>query len=234
MRKHWKVGMAVVAAVVLMAGLGLAGDRSSTYEVSATAIEACSCPLFCSCYFNKVPTGGHHCQFNNAYRFEKGSHWGDVDLSGAKIWVSGDLGGHFGDGTTEWAVVSFDEAVTDEQKGAIDAWMKKVFQVKWGRVEVREDQISWENTDKEAKASLGSGMAKIHLAKVFDSHGKQSTVTNTGYWWANSNDGFQLAKSTHEFNGKPSYSYEDRNGFVITLHVAGEIEPAVETAPSAK
>ncbi|HUP42172.1 MAG TPA: DUF1326 domain-containing protein, partial [Thermoanaerobaculia bacterium] len=104
----------VVAVALAAAGVVLATAGTDTYQVTATAIEACSCPLFCSCYYNAEPAGGHMCRFNNAYRFEEGSHWGDVDLSGAMVWITGDLGGHFADGTTEWAMVTFDQATTPE------------------------------------------------------------------------------------------------------------------------
>jgi hypothetical protein len=225
-----------MAAVLVGAGVALVALASGggTYDVTATAIEACSCPLFCSCYYNAEPTGGHMCQFNNAYKFEDGSHWGDVDLSGAKIWVSGDLGSHFADGTTEWATVTFDKATTPEQRQAIQGWMGKVFPVQWGKVEIREDDITWTDSEKTADAALGSGLAKIHLDKVFDPHGEQSVVSNTAYWGANSNTGFRLAHSTHEHNGEPSYSFEGRNGFTITLTAKGELPPAAEEAGEAE
>ena len=35
------------------------------------------------------------CQANNVYKFRKGSHWGDVDLSDAIVWLNGDLGGEW-------------------------------------------------------------------------------------------------------------------------------------------
>lgn len=215
---------------LVIAGLGtyiLADSgEAATYKVTATAIEACSCPLFCSCYYNTEPSGGHMCRFNNAYKFEPGSHWGKVDLSGAKVWVTGDLGSHFGSGKTEWAVVSFDRAATPAQRAAINAWIGKVFPVQWGKVEARDDDIAWDNGAETAHAKLGSGQAEITLAKVFDPHGKQSTVTNTPYWAANSNTGFQLAHSTHYYKGEPSFSFEHRNGFVITLTAEGTVEPA--------
>lgn len=220
----------VITAVLLVVAGGLlvyAGEHGpNTYKVTATAIEACSCPLFCSCYYNAEPTGGHMCQFNNAYRFEDGSHWGGTDLSGALLWVSGDLGSHFADGTTEWATVTFDKRTTPEQRQAIGAWMAKVFPVEWAKVEMREDTISWEDHDATAHAKMESGMAEIELTKVKDKRGEQATVTNTAYWGSDSNTGFRLAHSKHHFDGDPSYSYEGRNGFMITISSEGEIPAA--------
>lgn len=227
MSRTTALSVSVVLLAAAFAGLVLASSGADqSYKVTATAIEACSCPLFCSCYYNAEPAGGHMCQFNNAYKFESGSHWGGVDLSGAKLWISGDLGGHFGDGHTEWAAVTFDRAVTPEQRAAINGWIGVVFPVKWGKVEVREDDIAWEDGEQTAHAKLASGLAEVTLAKVVNATGKQATVTNTGYWGSTSNTGFKLAHSTHYYKGEPSYSYEKRNGFVITFTAEGKVPEA--------
>ncbi len=100
-----------VAVVALLAAAP--ADRSKTYNVTADTIEGCSCPLFCTCYFG--PSADEHmCQFNNVYKFRKGSHYGNVDLSDQLVWMSGDLGGEWhhkpGPGMpTEWAVITFDK-----------------------------------------------------------------------------------------------------------------------------
>lgn len=223
-RKILLLAVAAVAIVGVLTALATTGDK--TYKMTATAIEGCSCPLFCSCYYNAEPTGGHKCEFALVYRFDEGSHWGDVDVSGATIWVSGDLGDHFGQGETDWAVVTFDKAVTADQRMAIDGWIKRVFPVTWaGGVTVREDDITWENGEKVAHAKMASGMAEIKLEKVFDAHGHQSIVSNTAYWATDSNNGFELAYATHHYDGEPkSYKYEKRNGFTITSVVEGTIE----------
>src|SRR5688500_9986996 len=46
------------------------------WALNATIIEACSCTMFCPCYFSTIPSGHahgsamaeHYCRFNNAYR----------------------------------------------------------------------------------------------------------------------------------------------------------------------
>ena len=53
------------------------------WSLNASIIEACSCPMFCQCYFGAKPaehTGhdghgstGHFCRFNNAFRVNKGN-----------------------------------------------------------------------------------------------------------------------------------------------------------------
>lgn len=224
MRRLLTVFTILVTAGV--AWLAFASATPTTYSVEATAIEGCSCPLFCSCYYNTEPSGGHACEFNNAYRFSEGSHWGDVDLSGTKVWFSGDLGSHFGDGEMDWLVVTHDRASTAEQRAAIGAWAGVVFPVQWGSVSEREDDIVWEIDAESAHAEMGSGAATMHLERVIDPHGEQALVLNTPYWGSETNDGFELAHATHAFNGdEHSYSYERRNGFVITFRNAGEIPP---------
>ena len=55
------------------------------------------------------------------------------------------------------------------------------------------------------------------------------SIKNLQYWFSTSNDGFDLAYSTHHFNGAdgdPKYSYEKRNGFTIAWTAKGEIPPA--------
>ena len=69
------------------------------WTMNATAIEACSCPMFCQCYFNTKPAGHgehaehehgangagaeHFCRFNNAYKVNRG-HYGTTKLDGGK------------------------------------------------------------------------------------------------------------------------------------------------------
>src|SRR5688572_33147711 len=52
----------------------------SEWDFNATIIEACSCPMFCQCYFNAKPAshhghagggGEHFCKFNNAFKVNK-------------------------------------------------------------------------------------------------------------------------------------------------------------------
>src|SRR5262245_55245814 len=111
------------------------------WSMNATIIEACSCPMFCQCYFNLQPAShgpgcclggqpGTYCKANNAYRVNQGK-WGDVPLDGAKFWLSGDLGGDFSKGELDWAVVAFDPAVTPEQREGIKFILGRVYPAKW-------------------------------------------------------------------------------------------------------
>src|SRR5262245_30239330 len=101
----------LVLAGVLMAAEGKSAPQTP-WAMNATIIEACSCPMFCQCYFSTSPAShaghegheGHsetYCKFNNAYRVNKGTYNG-VSLAGAKFWIAGDLGDNFGDGDADW------------------------------------------------------------------------------------------------------------------------------------
>src|SRR6185295_20297935 len=70
------------------------------WDFNATIIEACSCPMFCQCYFNSRPAGPgccskpddpalktRFCRFNNAFRVNHGTY-GGTKLDGAKFWVA--------------------------------------------------------------------------------------------------------------------------------------------------
>ena len=221
------LGLAFVAAVLIAAE---PADRSKTYSVTADTIEGCSCPLFCTCYFG--PSANEHmCMFDNVYKFRKGSHYGNVDLSDQVVWMSGDLGGEWhkkpGPGMPlEWAVVTFDKKSSEAQKKAIGEVLNVVWAVKWGKFSTREDSIEWHDDAKMSHAKMASGMAEITLDKAIGPDKTTPTVVkNLQYWFTNSNDGFVLAYSKHHFDGDNKFSQDHRNGFNITWTAKGDIKP---------
>lgn len=226
-----------VAGIALLAAAPTAApaDKSKTYSVTADTIEGCSCPLFCTCYFG--PSAMEHmCQFNNVYKFRKGSHYGDVDLSNQMVWMSGDLGGEWhkkpGPGMpTKWVVVTYDKASTQEQKKAIEKVVNTVFNVKWEKMESREDSISWHDDGKMSHAKMASGLAEIRLDKAIGPDKTSPTVVkNLQYWFSSFNEGFRLAYSTHHFDGDTKFSQEHKNGFTIAWTTKGDIQPAAKVA----
>jgi len=217
------------AAAALVAGPG--APTANTYAVSVDTIEGCSCPLFCTCYFG--PSADEHmCQANNVYKFRKGSHYGDVDLSDQMVWLSLDLGGEWhkkpGPGMpTKWVVVTFDKKSTEAQRKAIGDVLNIVFPVKWGKFSTREDTIEWHEDAKTAHARMGSGMAEITLDRTTGPDKKSpSVVKNLQYWFSTSNDGFALAYSTHHWDGENKFKEEHKTGFTISWTAKGEIKPA--------
>jgi hypothetical protein len=228
MKKAIPILVFAAAAVVLLAATP--ADRAKTYNVTADTIEGCSCPLFCTCYFG--PSANEHmCMFNNVYKFRKGSHYGNVDLSDQLVWMSGDLGGEWhkkpGPGMPlQWAVVTFDKKTPDAQRKAIGEVLNVVWVVKWGKFSTREDTIEWHDDAKTSHAKMGSGMAEITLDKTTGPDKTAPTVVkNLQYWFTNSNDGFVLAYSKHHFDGENKFSQEHRNGFTIAWTAKGDIKP---------
>ena len=220
------------ALVIGIAGLVAAGpaDRSKTFEVTADTIEGCSCPLFCTCYFG--PSANEHmCMFDNVYKFRKGSHYGNVDLSDQIVWMSGDLGGEWhkkpGPGMPlDWAVVTYDKKSSKEQKEAIGKVIAAAWDVKWGKFSTREDSIEWHDDAKMSHAKMASGMGEITLDKAIGPDKKTPTVVkNLQYWFTQSNDGFVLAYSKHHFDGEGTQkiSQDHKNGFTIAWTIKGDI-----------
>lgn len=228
MKKH--LSAIAVIGVALLVIAATPADKAKTYSVTADTIEGCSCPLFCTCYFSKS-ADEHMCQFNNVYKFRPGSHYGDVDLSNQLLWMSGDLGGEWhqkpGPGMpTSWVVITLDKKSTPAQKKALEAIANTAFNVTWKKYSVREDSIEWHDDAKTSHAKMGSGMAEISLNKAIGPNKKTPTVVeNLQYWFTNSNEGFVLATSTHNFNGNPKFSHKDRNGFNIAWTASGDVKP---------
>jgi len=227
-----RIILSILAGAGLMALLGAAaatkGNRGGTYDVTGDIIEACSCPLMCGCYFNSEPNNPHMCTFNNAYRFRPGSHYGNVDLSNAKVWLSGDLGGEaLSKGKAAWVMLTFDKKTTPAQREAMGKVMGKIYPVQWAKMETREDDIEWHHdaANKADHAKMGSGMAEVTLARgQWESTNMPTVIKGLKYFGSNSNDGFVLAKGTHYYHGDTKFDLKDMNGFFITVHSKGKIE----------
>ncbi len=232
----------ILSMVVLLGGLLVAvhpavAQTTTTpdWSFNATAIEACSCPMFCQCYFSTKPAahsghGGHgeaehFCRFNMGYKVNKGQ-FGSAKLDGAKFWIAGDLGGDFSAGQMDWAVITFDPSVTKEQRDAIATIVgKHLFPVKWNAFSVGQDApISWEATTEHAVAKLEDGkIAEINLMHNPSAMTKEPTVIkNLRYWGASRNDGFVLMPNElHAYRaGDKPFEFKDSNGFMITVDLA--------------
>lgn len=220
--------LAVATLVLSTAGIKAAtpAEKSPEWSMNASTIEACSCPMFCQCYFNAEPASHHHeggaehfCKFNNAYKINSGKS-GAVNLTGAKFWVSGDLGGDFSKGQMDWAVLTFDKAVTKEQRDAIGAILGKLFPVKWNSFTVSEGDMTWEATKDAAHAMLDGGKtAEVKLVRFQGMNNDPVKVMNLKYWGAPRNDGFIMMPNQVEAYrvGPKAYEYKGTNGFMITI-----------------
>src|SRR5438309_521676 len=114
------------------------------WALNATIIEACSCTMFCPCYFSTVPSAhghgsmvDHFCRFNMGYRVNQGT-FRDVSLNGVKFWIARDLGADFSKGA-EWDEISFEPSVKKEQRDAITTIIPYVYPVTWKAFTIGQD-----------------------------------------------------------------------------------------------
>jgi hypothetical protein len=234
-----RVGLAssllVMMAAVGWTAAGTAGDGG--WAMNATVIEACSCPMFCPCYFDTKPAAHHtghasehFCRFNMAYKVNRG-HAAGVKLDGARFWIAGDLGADFGGGQTDWAAVHFDPAVTAGQRQAIAAVLGHVYPVQWKSFAVGEDAaIEWTANTERAEARLGGGkLAEIALRRNPGMTTEPVVIRNLRYFGAPRNDGFVLMPNEVEAYrvGPKAFEFQGTNGFMITLDISARDVAAV-------
>ena len=213
------------------------------WSMNATIIEACSCPMFCQCYFDTKPAahgghGGHNgqgtehfCKFNNAYHVNRGT-FGATKLDGARFWLGGDLGGDFSAGEMNWAILTFDPSVTAEQREAIKTILGHVYPVKWKSFTVADDDapIEWVHTKDRAVARMDGGRAAevILVRERANGMSEQPVVIhNLTYWGAPRNDGFVLMPNEVQAlrrvpQGQEPYEFRGTNGFMITFDIASD------------
>src|SRR5713226_8286547 len=123
------------AFVVALALMIPALAQDVPWQARLQYIEACSCELFCPCYFNDHAshqgTGEHYCTFNNVFRVESGQY-GETALTGLKVWLAGDLGADWATkGEAGWLVATFEPSATQAQKDGMMAILTKIYPVKW-------------------------------------------------------------------------------------------------------
>jgi len=233
MKSNERIALSVIAVGItaLLAVPTYAGTSADTSEwsMNATIIEACSCPMFCQCYFNTKPASHaghgshgeeHFCRFNNAFRVNGGNK-GNVKLDGARFWVAGDLGGDFSHGKMDWAVVTFDPSVTKEQRGAIVSILKHVYPVEWKSLTVAPDaKMEWTASKDRAEARLDGGrIAEVVLVRFPGNTSEPVVIHNLKYWGVPRNDGFVMMPNEVEAyrSGDKPFEFKGTNGFMITF-----------------
>jgi hypothetical protein len=199
------------------------------FDITASYIEACSCDMFCPCYFNTHSTHhgkDHFCRANLVLKVDKG-HYKETKLDGAKVWIATDLGSDWSTGKDSWAVLNYDPSVTSEQKTALNDIIGQLYPFKWQKFDVDTQGFTWDVDEKTgvARAKMNNGKGEVVLEKYKgDDPNREIVVQNLKYWTAQSNDGFRMWKSQREeFEGKEhKFSYEGTNGFLITIHFSGQ------------
>jgi hypothetical protein len=209
--------------------------QEKDWSMNATLIEACSCPMFCQCYFNPEPAGHsghgnmgeaeHFCKFNNTFHVNKGNY-GNVKLDGIEFWVAGDLGGDFSMGKMDWAALTFDPSVTKEQREGVAAILGYIYPVKWNSFNITEDaEMEWSYTKDRAVAKLNGGKtAEVVLNRYKGMNDDPIVISNLIYWGAPRNDGFIMMPNeinAYRVGDKP-FEFKNSNGFMITLDITSK------------
>ncbi|MGH9860299.1 MAG: DUF1326 domain-containing protein [Candidatus Acidiferrales bacterium] len=235
---------ALLLVFVVCVGAGLAVTQygkpassasvKSDFNLTASYIEACSCDMFCPCYFNdhaKMHGNRHFCEFNMAIRVDEG-HYKSTKLDGVKVWLTGDLGDEWSKGKAGWLIVNFDPAVTEAQQAAMKDILFQLYPLEWTVLGVDTKPIQW-NIDRAtgvAAAKLGNGEGEVVLQRYKGENPKKDiAMTNVKYWGAQSNDGFLMWKNKRHFyegHGK-KLDYSGTNGFLVTIHFSGQAKAAV-------
>jgi hypothetical protein len=214
--------------------LVLTGTKASSsagkndFAITSTYIEACSCDLFCPCYFNTHSMSHgheHYCRANLVFKVDEG-HYKDVKLDGAKVWLSSDLGSDWSTGKDSWVVATYDPSVTETQKAALNDIIGQLYPFKWTWVKTDTAAFAWNIDTKTgmATAKRDDGKAEVVLERwKGDNPNKETVLTNVRYWNAQSNDGFRMWKAKRErYEGQgQKFDYSDSNGFLITVHFSG-------------
>jgi Protein of unknown function (DUF1326) len=203
---------------------------AAAWSMNATIIEACTCNMFCPCYFSTVPSGHshgamteHYCRFNMGYRVNRGNFKG-VNLAGMKFWAAGDLGADFSKGA-EWAEVTFEPAATKAQRDAIAAILPHSYPVTWKAFTIGQDAaIEWSATNDRAVARLNGGKAAeviLNHAPTGMSAKEPVVIRNLKYFGVPRNTGFILMPNevnAYRVGAKP-FESKGTNGFMITYDI---------------
>jgi hypothetical protein len=240
-RVSWVVVVLCLVAGVAVAQYGKPAQEKPAapaaakpdFDITASYIEACSCDMFCPCYFNDHSTthgSEHYCRANLVLRVDKGNYK-DVKLDGAKVWIATDLGSDWSTGKNSWVVLNYHPGVTPAQKTALNDIIGQLYPFKWQKMDVATAAFTW-NVDTKtgvAHAKMSDGKGEVVLERVKGaSPDRDIVIQNLKYWMAQSNNGFHMWKSKHEaFEGQGhKFSYDGTNGFLITIHFSGQAKQA--------
>jgi len=233
----------MLAVYCITLGLLLSGASNSSlaqgakpaadWSLNATVIGACSCPMFCQCYFNTKPAAHagheghdgveHFCRANLAHKINKG-HYGAVNLDSLKFWLAEDLGEDFSQMNRDWLEITFEPAATKQQREAITAILSHIYPAKWKSFTVADDSaVSWQANKDRAEARLAGGTkGEIVLNRYPGMTDSPIIITNLKYFSAPRNDGFILMPNEVEAYraGSKPFEFKGTNGFMITIDIS--------------
>src|SRR4030081_3676147 len=230
--------LALSASIIYFTSYAQEKSSKPDFDMTASYIEACSCDMFCPCYFNTHSTNHmdehqmdvHFCRANLVLKVDKG-YYKDTKLDGAKVWIATDLGSDWSTGKDSWLVVNFDPSVGKEQQAALADILGQLYPIPWQKKDVDTAAFPWTVDTKMgiAHAKMNSGKGEVILERVKgDNPNHEVVVHNLKYWGAQSNDGFRMWKTKHEaFEGDGHhYSYEGTKYYLIYIHLSGKYKPA--------
>lgn len=236
------VSILTVVAVSLVFSVSAGKTKSAAsakpdFDMTASYIEACSCDMFCPCYFNNHSTqhmDAHYCRANLVLKVDKG-YYKDVVLDGAKVWIATDLGSDWSTGKDSWAVLNYDPSLSAKQKAAMKDIIGQLYPFEWQKFDEDTQGFTWNVDEKTgvARARMDNGKGEVVLEKYKgDDPSREIVMQNLKYWTAQSNDGSRMWKSQHEsFDGKGhKFSYDGTNGFLITIHFSGQAKTMAAAA----
>jgi hypothetical protein len=211
---------AVLGLALVLAGISSPQAQEPRWYLKAHIDEACSCPLFCPCYFNPSPAGDR-CNFNNVFTVERG-YYGDTVLDGMHVWISGNLKGDLAKGF-DGVILAFEPGATEAQVKGFAAIATKLYPLPMDKVVTTDrTQITILHTPQKHVASRADGAGRVELTLPVESSqdGKNvPEIRNLKYWGAQ-NSGFKLYRGTHYYKGHGyDYSYKQRNGFTIDVEI---------------
>lgn len=232
-------GLLVIVSLAGVVGLAQYGKPAGTakakpdFEMTASYIEACSCTMFCPCYFNDFATmhgDKHYCKFNLVLRVDEG-YYKDVKLGGVKAWLSGDLGSEWSEGKADWLVVTFDPSVSQAQEAAMTDILLQLYPMEWNILGVDRVPIRWGIKGDTAHARMANSKGEVILHRSSGSASnpkKEIVMQNVKYWAAQSNTDFRMWKNErnyYEGHGK-KFETNGTNGFLITINFSGQAKQA--------
>ena len=223
----------VLLGIATAAWAGEPSKPSPEWSMNMTLIEACSCPMFCQCFFSDK-TAAHHdhasgkethfCKANIAFKVNRG-YYGPTTLDGATFWTAGDVGETFADGF-EWLVVTFDPSVSQAQRDGITAILSHVYPLPVKDMKIGKDApVEWKANKDRAVATLDGGKAgEIVLKRFQGATDEPVVIRNMKYVGAARNDGFVLMPSEIEAYrlGERAFEFRSSNGFMITVDMSSK------------
>src|SRR3982074_2555179 len=117
--------LALAASLIYFTTAAQEKSSKPEFDMTASYIEACSCDMFCPCYFNTHSTNhmdehqmdAHFCRANLVLKVDKG-YYKDTKLDGAKVWIATDLGSDWSTPTAALKAFNLPHSVSKEQQAA--------------------------------------------------------------------------------------------------------------------